>query len=169
MQLKEFDRQLGTLFGAVKGVLWCVVITFFAVTLSEPARQGVLKSHSGYYIAVLTARAVPLLPQEVRAVLGKYIDELDRRLDPKQPAAPGEPAESAAGAGRGPEDLRPSRECGGGGRDEFLRSRISRGLPAFQPNIRNIIGRWKGPGNGPPNRNAPRKLPATSPESASEH
>ena len=92
VQLKEFDRQLGGLFGAVKGVLWCVVITFFAVTLSEPGRQAVLKSHSGYYIAVLTARGVPLLPQEVRAVLGKYIDELDRRLDPKQPAAPAEPA-----------------------------------------------------------------------------
>ena len=92
VQLKEFDRQLGGLFGAVKGVLWCVIVTFFAVTLSEPGRQAVLKSHSGYYIAVLTARGVPLLPQEVRAVLGKYIDELDRRLDPKQPAAPAGPA-----------------------------------------------------------------------------
>ena len=87
VHMKEFDRQLGGLFGAVKGVLWCVVITFFAVTLSEPARQGILKSRSGYYIAVLTHRAMPLLPTEVRAVLGKYIDELDRKLDPKQPPA----------------------------------------------------------------------------------
>ena len=83
LRLKEFDRQLGGLFGAIKGVLWCVVITFFAVTLSEPARQAVLKSYSGYYIAVLTRRAGPLLPTEVRAVVGKYIDELDRKLDPK--------------------------------------------------------------------------------------
>ena len=65
LRLKEFDRQLGGVFGALKGVLWCVVITFFAVTLSEPARQGILKSHSGYYIAVVTHRAMPLLPQEV--------------------------------------------------------------------------------------------------------
>jgi hypothetical protein len=41
---------------------------------------------------VLTARAVPLLPQEVRAVLGKYIDELDRKLDPKEPAGDSRPA-----------------------------------------------------------------------------
>ena len=89
LRLKEFDRQLGGVFGAIKGLLWCVVITFFAVTLSEPARQGVLKSYSGYYIAVLTHRAAPLLPPEVRAVLGKYIAELDRKLDPKTPPAPG--------------------------------------------------------------------------------
>jgi membrane protein required for colicin V production len=100
VELKEFDRQLGALFGAIKGVLWCVVITFFAVTLSEPGRQAVLKSHSGYYIAVLTARGVPLLPQEVRAVLGKYIDELDRRLDPKQPAAPAPNRQLAPPAGQ---------------------------------------------------------------------
>ncbi len=94
LRLKEFDRQLGGVFGAIKGVLWCVVITFFAVTLSESARQVVLKSHSGYYIAVLTHRAAPLLPAEVRAVLGKYIQELDRKLDPNV-SPPPEPAQPA--------------------------------------------------------------------------
>ena len=44
LKLKEFDRQLGALFGLAKGVLYCVIITFFAVTLSEPARQAVLQS-----------------------------------------------------------------------------------------------------------------------------
>ena len=41
VQLKDFDRQAGALFGAAKGVLWCLVITFFAVTLSESARQAI--------------------------------------------------------------------------------------------------------------------------------
>lgn len=86
LQLKEFDRQMGGLLGAVKGVLWCIVITFFAVTLSESARQTILRSRSGYYIAVATARAAPVLPDEIRAVLGKYIEELDRKLDPNTPA-----------------------------------------------------------------------------------
>ena len=86
LQLKEFDRQLGALFGAAKGLLWCIVITFFAVTLSEPARQTILKSRSGYYIAVVTERAAAILPEEVRVVLGKYIEELDRKLDPNTPA-----------------------------------------------------------------------------------
>jgi len=84
VRLKEFDRQAGALFGAAKGVLWCLVITFFAVTLSESARQAVLRCRSGYYMAVLIERAEPLLPQEVRTVLGQYIEELDRRLDPHQ-------------------------------------------------------------------------------------
>ena len=87
LQLKEYDRQLGALFGAAKGVLWCIVITFFAVTLSEPARQSILRSQSGYWIAVVTERGAPILPQEVRAVLGKYIEELDRRLDPNTPSS----------------------------------------------------------------------------------
>jgi membrane protein required for colicin V production len=89
VRLKEFDRQLGAIFGAAKGVLWCMVITFFAVTLSEPARQTILKSRSGYYIAVLTHRAGPVLPQEVRDVVGKYLEELDRKLDPRTPSEGG--------------------------------------------------------------------------------
>src|SRR5688572_3596631 len=32
VRLESFDRQLGAMFGFAKGVLLCVVITFFAVT-----------------------------------------------------------------------------------------------------------------------------------------
>jgi membrane protein required for colicin V production len=88
VRLKEFDRQAGALFGAAKGILWCLVITFFVVTLSESARQSVLHSRSGYYTTVLIRRAKPVLPEEVRDLLGGYIDELDRRLDPEGPATP---------------------------------------------------------------------------------
>ncbi len=85
VKLKEFDRQMGALFGLAKGILLCVVITFFAVTLSEQGRQTVLRSRSGYYIARFIQRARPVLPEEIRAVLGRYIEELDRRLDPANP------------------------------------------------------------------------------------
>ena len=86
VRLKEFDRQMGALFGLAKGCLLCLVITFFAVTLSETARQAVLKSKSGKYIAVAIQKATPAMPQEVRDVLGKYIDELDQKLDPNTPS-----------------------------------------------------------------------------------
>ncbi len=86
VKLKEFDRQMGALFGVAKGVLFCVVITFFAVTLSENLRQTVLGSFSGRAIAVLIKNATPVLPREVTDVLGKYIEELDRRLDPNEPS-----------------------------------------------------------------------------------
>ncbi|MEX0586529.1 MAG: CvpA family protein, partial [Pirellulales bacterium] len=49
VKLREFDRQLGALVGLAKGVLFCVVITFFAITLAETAREPILKSKSGYY------------------------------------------------------------------------------------------------------------------------
>ena len=71
-----------------QGVLWCTVITFFAVTLSESARQSVLHSRSGYYTALLIQHARPILPDDVRNLLGRYIDELDRRLDPNEPDPP---------------------------------------------------------------------------------
>jgi membrane protein required for colicin V production len=86
VKLKEFDRQLGATIGLAKGVLYCVVITFFAVTLSEPARQQVLASKSGDLIARGIRNANPILPEDIRTYLGKYIDELDEKLHaPPQP------------------------------------------------------------------------------------
>ena len=82
VRLKEFDRQVGALFGLAKGVLWCLVITFFTVTLSEDARQKVLRSYSGYYAAVLIHRASPALPPKVHDILGKYIRQFDEKLHP---------------------------------------------------------------------------------------
>jgi membrane protein required for colicin V production len=91
VQLKEFDRQLGTLFGLAKGVLYCVIITFFAVTLSESARQVVLQSKSGELISRGIRNANPILPDDVRTYLGKYIDELDAKLQPPpKEAVPGQ-------------------------------------------------------------------------------
>jgi membrane protein required for colicin V production len=99
VKLKEFDRQLGATIGLAKGILYCVVITFFAVTLSEPARQVVLASKSGGWIAAGIRKADPILPEDIRTYLGEYIDKLDERLHappenpPPEPPAlpPGEP------------------------------------------------------------------------------
>lgn len=89
VQLKEFDRQVGGLFGLAKGVLLCVAITFFAVTLSADARQMVLKSRSGYYIALLIDRAEPVMPKEIDQVLRPYLDKLNHQLDPANADEPG--------------------------------------------------------------------------------
>lgn len=86
VRLKEFDRQAGALLGLIKGVLYCLVITFFAVTLSENLRQYVLASYSGRYMAILIEKATPVLPEQVTYYLGQYIEEFDRKLDPDTPA-----------------------------------------------------------------------------------
>jgi membrane protein required for colicin V production len=82
LRLKEFDRQMGALFGAGKGVLLCVAITFFAVTLSSKARSAVLESRSGYYIALLLNRADRVMPRELHQVLDPYLNRLEYELDP---------------------------------------------------------------------------------------
>ena len=86
VKLKEFDRQMGAIFGLAKGILFCVVITFFAVTLSENLRQIVLGSFSGRAIAVLIKNATPVMPEEVTDVLGKYIEELGTQLEDDGPS-----------------------------------------------------------------------------------
>jgi membrane protein required for colicin V production len=82
VELKEFDRQLGAIFGLLKGTVYCILITFFAVTLSESARHVVLTSRSGHFLARAIHKANPLLPEDVHRLLGKYIDELDAKLRP---------------------------------------------------------------------------------------
>ena len=81
VKLKEFDRQIGAIFGLAKGVLLCVLITLFAVTLlSEPQRQAICASRSGYYIAVLLDKADGVIPGELHQVLDPYIDRLDAQV-----------------------------------------------------------------------------------------
>jgi membrane protein required for colicin V production len=101
IQLKEFDRQLGGIIGLAKGVLYCVIITFFVMTLfeSESPRQLVLQSRSGDWIARGIRNANPILPEDVRKYLGKYIDELDAKLHPPPGrAVPGDSSGVAPGA-----------------------------------------------------------------------
>ena len=82
LKLRDFDRQLGAVFGAAKGVLVCVVITFFAVTLSATARESVLQSRSGHYIALLLSKADAVMPSELQEVLDPYLRKLERELEP---------------------------------------------------------------------------------------
>jgi membrane protein required for colicin V production len=79
LKMKEFDRQLGALFGLAKGVVLSVIITLFAVTLlGEDQRQTIFKSRSGYYIAVLLNESHAIMPEEVHDVLHPYVHSLDR-------------------------------------------------------------------------------------------
>ena len=82
VRLDGLDRELGALVGAGKGALWCLVITFFAVTISSQSRKMAAASQSGYYIAALLHHGGPLLPDDVRDAIGGYLDQLDRGLDP---------------------------------------------------------------------------------------
>ena len=78
VKLKEFDHQLGALLGLAKGVLLCVLITLFAVTLAgDQQRELIYNSRSGHYIAMLLDRADAVMPAEIHDVLHPYLHSLD--------------------------------------------------------------------------------------------
>lgn len=82
VKLKEFDRQLGAMFGLAKGVLLCVAITFFAVTLAPSFREQILNSRSGHYIGELIHKADSVAPPEIHAVIEPYLNRLEERIGP---------------------------------------------------------------------------------------
>lgn len=101
VELKQFDTQVGALMGATKGVLLCVAITFFAVSLANQSREMVLRSSSGYYIAVFIDRADPIMPEEIRDVLHPYLVKLGNELKSGQAARSASSASGMATSAKG--------------------------------------------------------------------
>ena len=106
VKLKEFDRHAGAILGAAKGVLLCVLVTLFALTLlSKEQQQSIVDSRSGYYIALLLDHSHGIMPSEVHGVLHPYIHQLDEKLhdhsgddhdDPHHAAADGNSPDGTA-------------------------------------------------------------------------
>ncbi|MGQ9563310.1 MAG: CvpA family protein [Thermogutta sp.] len=88
VQLEGFDRQIGALFGLIKGILFCLIITFFSITLSAGTRSVVMQSRSGPWFARLLPIAMAILPEEVRAPAGEYLEDVKERLE-TAPLPPG--------------------------------------------------------------------------------
>lgn len=76
-QLKEYNQHLGAVLGFVKGVVICLVVTFFIVTLSSDAREMLKHSRSGRWAAIIMDRLHPVMPEKLRDSLDKYIHQLD--------------------------------------------------------------------------------------------
>ncbi len=88
IKLQSFDRQMGAIVGAARGVLWCVGITFVLVTVLpnsfDRVKQHVVGSRSGYYIAKLLDEADAVVPPEVHQVIGPHLDRLEQQLNQGQ-------------------------------------------------------------------------------------
>jgi membrane protein required for colicin V production len=98
VKLSAFDHQMGLLLGLAKGALLCVVVTFFAVTLTPNYRDQIVGSRSGRLVAELIVRADQILPPDVVATVAPFVqrfeDELNKPAGPN--AAPGLPGGGAA-------------------------------------------------------------------------
>jgi len=84
MKLKDFDRQLGAVFGAIKGLFLAGIVAFFGVTLSEGFRVVVLSSRSGPLLTKLIERASTVLPPDVRRQVGEYLEEFQQQKSLQQ-------------------------------------------------------------------------------------
>ena len=82
VRLKEFDRHMGAGFGFLKGLIYCLLITMFAMSLlGEQQQRAICQSRSGYYIATALDKGVGILPKEIHDVVGPYLANLDDQLN----------------------------------------------------------------------------------------
>ncbi len=92
LKLREFDRQVGAMFGLAKGALYCALITLFAVTLpGDKTRDRVVRSKSGRYIAQVLDRSDAVIPPEIHQVVRPYLERFNEQFD-----GPGQAAERIA-------------------------------------------------------------------------
>lgn len=75
--LGELNRHLGFLFGVVKGVVLCLVLTYMVVTFSPTARDSLKSSKTAPYAARLLNRIQPLMPERLHATIDKFLTQLD--------------------------------------------------------------------------------------------
>jgi membrane protein required for colicin V production len=82
MKLKDWDHQAGALVGAAKGVLFCMLITVFAMTLGpQDWKATIPKSTSGRYIAAALTKTEALLPKDIHQSIAKYTDPVKSQLN----------------------------------------------------------------------------------------
>ncbi|MCH2210471.1 MAG: CvpA family protein [Fuerstiella sp.] len=78
-KFQDFDRQLGGLFGLLKGALLSLVITFFAVTLSDSFSESlgntVARSQTGHIACLILDEVGPLIPEDAHPVIRESLAE----------------------------------------------------------------------------------------------
>ena len=83
IRLKNADSSLGALLGFAKGVLLCLIITFFLVIFSPTSRDFVLESISGKYFAAGIEKISVMIPEDVKEVLSNSIAKFHGLLEEK--------------------------------------------------------------------------------------
>ena len=109
IKLRSFDRQMGAFIGFARGVVWCLGITFVALTFVAryvpSVQQHIIDSKSGVYIAQFIDQC-SALPPEVHQVIGPYLQQINQGLEGGQatpynfgsqpPSIAGQPATTPA-------------------------------------------------------------------------
>lgn len=77
MEMKEYNRHLGAVFGLCKGALLVLIMTFMIVTFSEKSRSSLKDSQSAHIAARMIHQIEPLIPDKLYGAVGKYIEMFD--------------------------------------------------------------------------------------------
>ena len=81
IRMQKYDRLCGALFGFLKGVLIGMILTFFAVMLSEQTRVLATQSRSGAILVRLIQRTQALLPDDVSALIESNLEGFCKQLE----------------------------------------------------------------------------------------
>ena len=89
IRMQKYDRLCGALFGFLKGVLIGMILTFFAVMLSEQTRKLAVQSRSGKILVRLIQRTQSLLPDDVSTLIEANLDGFRKQLESSTETAEG--------------------------------------------------------------------------------
>ncbi|MDR2756413.1 MAG: CvpA family protein [Planctomycetaceae bacterium] len=79
--LAKWNRHLGGLLGLLKGLIVCMVLTFFGVMLSEPTREIVFKSKSGNYLTRLIEKTETFIPPDSCELLQQQFERFNAQIN----------------------------------------------------------------------------------------
>ncbi len=78
MKLRDFDRQLGAVLGAAKGIVIVTVMTLVCVNLmTTAAREAIAQSRSGLIVSRFVHTVGPMTPPRLQELLANYVQQLD--------------------------------------------------------------------------------------------
>ncbi|MDR1384162.1 MAG: CvpA family protein [Planctomycetaceae bacterium] len=81
VRIKKYDKLCGAAFGALKGVIIGMIITFFAVMLSEQTRGIALQSQSGKILANLVQQIQVMLPKDLNELIDANLEGFKKQMD----------------------------------------------------------------------------------------
>jgi len=89
--LQKLNTLLGGILGFTKGLLFCLIITFFAVMLSETSRAVVFNSTSGSHLVHLITRIGLFVPKDsyefVHTQFAQFQSKVDETIPGQTPEA----------------------------------------------------------------------------------
>jgi len=91
--LEKLNKALGGVLGFTKGLFLCLIITFFAVMLSEASRAVVFNSKSGSHLVQLITRISLFVPKDSYEFVHTQFAQFQSKVDE---AVPGQTPETLA-------------------------------------------------------------------------